>query len=125
MARLRGYRLTEMALPTAVWALHFIAVYSLAGLACGQDWQRDTIAGFEGVTWLIIGVTLCSWTALAFLGAMAWRGRRAQPPPDQARDATQQRRRFVSSLTLALCAAAALAVTINVLPVFLLPTCAG
>ncbi len=127
MSRLRGYRLTEMAMPAVVWAVHFVAVYSMAGLACEQGWQRGRIAGLETVTWLLAGATLLSWLVLAFIARSGWRGRAAQPGADDARCVRpdQARKRFLSTVTLAMAAIAALAVLFTVIPVFLLPTCAG
>lgn len=129
MSQLHGYRLSEMATPAVVWALHFVAVYSMAGLACGQGWQRGRIAGFEMVTWLMITITVLSWLVLALIAWRAWRGRNAQPSPAEtgagAKGAGHARKRFLSTVTLALAAIAALAVSFTVIPVFLLPTCAG
>ncbi len=130
MSRYRGYRLTEMATPAVVWALHFVIVYSMAGLACGQGWQRGRTAGLEAVTWLMVATTVLSWLVLAFIAWRAWRGRTtAQPARDEAgagaTDASQARKRFLSTVTLAMAAIAALAVSFTVIPVFLLPTCAG
>lgn len=124
MGRFSGYRLTEMAVPIVVWAVHFVTVYSMAGLACEQDWQRTRVGGAEMVVWLIGGFTLLSWGALAVTARIAWRGWRAQQDQETA-GAARGRRRFVSWLALALSAAAAVAVAFTVIPLFLLPTCAG
>src|SRR5690606_19246891 len=51
----RQWRLTWIASPFVVWGLHFVAVYSIQGLACGRAWP---VAG----AWLGMGLA----TAPAF-----------------------------------------------------------
>jgi len=125
MTRLNAYRLTEMAMPAVVWAVHFVVVYSMAGLACGQGWQRERIAGLEAVTWLMAVATIAAWLVLAFIAWTGWRGRQATRSAGQPLDNIQVRKRFLSTVTLAMAAIAAMAVLFTVIPVFLLPTCAG
>lgn len=125
MARRTAYRLSALAVPVAVWALHFTTLYSLAGLACSNDWARSRWGGMEAVGWLMLGVTVAAWAVLFLFGRKAWSAWRAQPAPDDASGHQQLRRRFLSRVTLVLCGAAALAVTFTVIPIFLLPTCAG
>lgn len=125
MSRLNAYRLTEMAMPAVVWAVHFVVVYSMAGLACGQGWQRERIAGLEAVTWLMVAATIAAWLVLAFIAWTGWRGRQAMRSAGQPLDNIQARKRFLSTVTLAMAAIAAMAVLFTVIPVFLLPTCAG
>ena len=50
-ARISPWRLTGMATPLALWAAHFLAVYIMQGLACGEGWQRQPVAGLELVRW--------------------------------------------------------------------------
>ena len=44
LQRIGPWRLTGMATPLVLWALHFVAVYSMQGLACAEDWQRQRAA---------------------------------------------------------------------------------
>lgn len=125
MARRAAYRMSALAVPVAVWALHFTTLYSMAGLACSNDWARSRWAGMEGVSWLMLAVTLAAWAVLSLFARNAWRAWRAQPAPEDAHGQEQLRRRFLSRVTLVLCGAAALAVAFTVIPLFLLPTCAG
>ncbi len=125
MAGRAAYYLSAMAIPIAVWAVHFVTLYSMAGLACSNGWARSRWGGLEAVSWLMLAVTLAAWTLLFLFGYKAWRAWRAQPPPDDAIRQEQVRRRFLSRITMVLCGAAALAVTFTVIPLFLLPTCVG
>lgn len=120
-----AYRMSALAVPVAVWAVHFTTLYSMAGLACANDWARSRWGGVELVSWMMVVVTLAAWTLLLLFGRKAWRAWRAQPSPDEATGQEQVRRRFISRVALVLCGAAALAVTFTVIPLFLLPTCAG
>ncbi len=125
MAWQAAYRLSGLAMPVAVWAVHFTTLYSMAGLACSNDWARSRWGGVEAVSWLMLAVTLAAWALLFLFGYKAWRAWQAQPPPDDATGQEQLRRRFLSRVTMVLCGAAALAVTFTVIPLFLLPTCVG
>lgn len=116
-------RLTGIAAPMAVWALHFVAVYSLQGLACGEGWMRQRLAGMETVSWVLIALTALALAAIARLGWRAWRVRcretRAPRP-----DAAGRRRRFAATATALAAALAAIAVSFTALPVPMLPPCA-
>lgn len=125
MAGRVAYRLSALAVPVAVWALHFTTLYGMAGLACSNDWARSRSGGMEVVSWLMLGVTFAAWAVLFLFARKAWRAWQAQPAPDDANGQQQLRRRFLSRVTLVLCGAAALAVTFTMIPIFLLPTCAG
>lgn len=114
------YRLTGIAAPLAVWALHFVLVYAMQGLACAQGWQRAPWAGREAVFWWLLLATLAAAVAIACLGLRAWRGWRAER---SALDEGAGRRRFAARLALASAALALLAVAFTATPIFLLPTC--
>jgi len=121
---LSPWRLTGIAAPMAVWALHLVAVYSLQGVACAEGWDRIRFAGLEALTWWLLALTLAALMALAWLGLRAWRGWQAacsgtEHPPRQT-----ARRRFSAAVTGALSAMAAVAVCFTTIPVLLLPGCA-
>lgn len=120
-ARLGPYRLTGLAAPLAVWALHFLAVYIMQGLACGEDWQRARVAGLELVTWWLLAATALAIAAIAWLGLRALRLRRvaAAETGDDGR-----RRHFTATVTAATALMALIAVIYTALPVVLLPPCA-
>ena len=117
-----AYRLTGMAAPMAIWALHFVVVYSLTGLACGRGWYRSVVAGQHVATWILIAVTLLAWAVLAWLGWNAWRRSKMQA---DAGSAASPRRRFVARMTLALAWLAILAVAFTALLVLMLQPCEG
>lgn len=121
MSAPNAYRLTVMAAPMAIWALHFVVVYSLTGLACGRGWYRSIVGGQPIATWVLIAVTLLAWAVLAWLGWSAWRSRKQADTGSPA----SPRRRFVARMTLALAWLAILAVAFTALPVLMLPPCEG
>lgn len=115
---LAPHRLTGIAAPMAVWALHFVAVYAMQGLACAQDWQRAPLAGREAVFWWLLLATLVALGVIAALGLRAWRALRRPGDADAAR-----RHRFARRVTLAASAMALVAVAFTAIPIFLLPAC--
>ncbi|WP_149194357.1 hypothetical protein [Luteimonas suaedae] len=114
--------LTGMAAPMAVWALHLLAVYSLQGLACAEDWQRTRVAGLEAVTWWLLALTVAALAAIAWLGARARRAWRLETTA-AADDVPARRRRFTAAATTILAVIAAVAVTYTAVPILLLTTC--
>ncbi len=111
---LKPWKLLGIAAPMAVWALHFVAVYSVQGLTCAEGWSPR--AGF----WAMLGLTVPAIGAIAWLGLRAWRLARALPGEEAAR----RRSRFAAQAT-GLCALlAAVAVLFTLAPVLLLPVCA-
>lgn len=119
-AFLAPHRLTGIAAPLAVWALHFVLVYAMQGLACAQGWQRTPWAGREAVFWWLLLATLAAAVAIAWLGLRGWRGWRVQC---RAQDDGARRRRFATRLAMATAAIALLAVAFTATPIFLLPPC--
>lgn len=117
-AFLAPHRLTGIAAPMAVWALHLVVVYAMQGLACAQDWQRMPLAGREAVFWWLLLATLVALAAIAGLGLRAWRALRLPAGDDAGR-----RRRFATRVTLAASAMALIAVAFTATPIFLLPAC--
>lgn len=122
-----GSRLVVMAAPLGVWALHFVLVYSLTGLACVE----------AGVTRYWLGVpaprgALLLWTATALLmvggmGVLAWREHRrlsAQlSTADDSARAALERKCFSARVAVLLATVAAVAIAFTIIPVFVLPDC--
>jgi len=120
---LSPYRLTGIAAPMTVWALHFVVVYSLQGVACAEGLDRHRFAGAEALAWWLSGLTVAALAALAWLGLGAWRGwKDARPGSDEPTRAA--RRRFAAAATGALSVMAFVAVCFTTIPVLLLPGCA-
>ncbi len=117
-ALLAPYRLTGMAAPMTVWALHFVAAYAMQGLACAREWQRLPWGGREAVFWWLLLATLAALVAIAGLGLRAWRALLRS-----ADDHAVRNRRFATRVTLAASAMALLAVGFTATPIFLLPPC--
>lgn len=120
---LSPYRLTGMAAPMAVWAVHLVAVYSLQGVACVEGLDRIRFAGAEALAWWLCGLTAIALVAIAWMGLRAWRGwRTARPGSDVP--ARAARRRFASAVTAALSVMSIVAVCFTTIPILLLPGCA-
>ncbi|NYZ61212.1 hypothetical protein [Luteimonas deserti] len=116
--------LTRMSAPFALWALHFVALYSLQGLACAQQLWRSRIGGLELMTWVLAAVTLAILAAIGWEALRAWRIHRALLGRDDSGRAEQSRRRFMVVLSLLGAAISALGVTFTAAPLALLQTCA-
>jgi len=115
--------LTRMSMPLVVWALHFVTVYSLQGLACARALWRAPVAGLETMTWVLWALTALALVVIAVFGAAAlrgWRSARAQP---DGRTETA-RMRFLTALSALVALIAAIGVVFTAVPVALLPTCA-
>ncbi|MDQ3618081.1 MAG: hypothetical protein M3374_05115 [Pseudomonadota bacterium] len=151
--RLGPYRLTGVATPMAVWALHFVVVYSLVGLGCEHGWHLQRVSGLSLLGWTLLLATLVALGAIAWLGKRAWRGwngagdlsphnasengvpqngasrihpaRHAPAPhdPPSAADALHRRQRFLSMATALLAMLAFIAVVFAAVPMFMLPSC--
>lgn len=131
LERIGPWRLTGMAMPLAVWAAHFLAVYIMQGLACGEGWQRQRIAGMEMVGWWLLLATLLAWALIVWQGVRALRCRRlaafevrAARGNGSPMEAAARRRRFMAVLTALVAGIAFIAVLFTALPVVLLPPCA-
>src|SRR5690606_142158 len=119
------------ALPLAVWAAHFLAVYIMQGLACGEDWQRGRVAGLGMVSWWLLLATVAALAVIAWQAARALRCRplagfevRAAGDAQTPVAAAARRRHFMSMLTALVSVVAFIAVCFTALPVLLLPPCA-
>ena len=129
--RIGPWRLTGMATPLAIWAAHFLAVYIMQGLACGEGWQRERVAGLEMVSWWLLLATLVAFVLIAWMGAWALRCRRlaafevrAAADADHSAALAARRRRFMAALTALVSLVAFIAVAYTTVPVLLLPPCA-
>ena len=120
---LSPHRLTGMAAPWAVWALHFVAVYSLQGVTCAEDVLRREVAGAETASWILLALGVIALAATAWLGLRAWRAWR------QARRVVQpavavRRQRFSSAVVMLSALLASVAIVFTTIPVLMLPPCA-
>ena len=116
--------LTRMSAPFALWALHFVALYSLQGLACARQLWRTPVAGLETMTWVLWALTALVLAAIAWEALRVWHIRRALPVGEGAGRADLARRRFMTVLALLGAVIAALGVMFTAAPLALLPTCA-
>jgi hypothetical protein len=126
LERLRKNGLLTMAAPMTAWALHFIAIYSLVGLACERGWTLHAIAGMNILVWQLALLCVVTLALLAWLALRAVRASKldAAGTSPARQDVAVKRRRFVARVTLALCLLAAVAVLFTTIPAFLVPTCA-
>lgn len=124
MSRPPRITLTRMSVPYALWALHFVALYSLQGLACAQQLWRDRVGGLELMTWVLWALTALVLAAIAFEARRAWQIRRALRASDETGRADHERRHFLVTLTLLGAAVSALGVVFTASPLAMLPTCA-
>ncbi|MCD9098335.1 hypothetical protein LU699_10420 [Luteimonas fraxinea] len=115
--------LTRMSMPLVVWALHFVVVYSLQGLACARALWRAPVAGLETMTWVLWALTLLALGVIALFGASALRAWRIARAQTDGRTETS-RLRFLTALSALVALIAAIGVAFTALPVALLPTCA-
>jgi hypothetical protein len=100
-----------------IWAVRFLAIYSLTGLACARGWV-DPAGGFGA---LQIVVVLLSIVALAGCAAILLRAGAhvRDPSPDEA----EENDRFIHYVAGSVAALAALAIVYEGLPFFLIPVC--
>lgn len=127
MTRLAPARLVGMAAPFGVWALHFVLVYSLAGLACAEAWAAREWLGVRVFVWAML-----LWTAVA-LAVIGWLGRRARDArrrldreletADASVRPELERQCFSARVAVLLAALAAVAVAFTAVPMFVLPHC--
>ena len=131
LEKIGPWRLTGMAAPLAVWAAHFLAVYIMQGLACGEGWERERFAGAEMVTWWLLLATLLAFIAITWMGVRALRARRhaafevrAAGDAERPLASVARRRRFTATLTALVALVSFIAVAYTTIPVLLLPPCA-
>lgn len=105
----RRSRLLWIAAPFLPWALHFFAIYSLQGLACGRGWS---IAGAYAA---MGALSLACLAAVAWIGGRAWRQARSSHTRGDAGMAAR--------LVALLSGLSLLAIAMTTLPVLLLSPC--
>lgn len=123
MQALSPHRLTGIAAPWAVWAAHFVTVYSLQGVVCAEDVLRRELAGAELATWILAALGIVAVAATAWLGMrglQAWRQARGDMQPD----VTTRRERFSAAVAGLSGLLASIAIIFTTLPVLMLPPCA-
>lgn len=120
---LASTHLLGIASPMLVWALHFVIIYSLQGLACARGWRQVQILGLDGVNVLLILLTAIAIALLAWTGLRAHR-RWRQLENDARTAPAARRRRFATAATGLLSLLALVAVLMTALPLFFLPPCA-
>lgn len=118
----RRARLWPVALPPAIWAVHFLASYLTAAVWCAK--LSDRAGTLAGARWAIAGYTA---VALLMIGACAWRALRMhnfgnEPlPHDEA--TAGDRHRFLGFATLLLSGLSAVAVLFTALPAAIFSGC--
>ena len=126
LRRDRTYPLSALAAPMAVWAVHFVVVYSLVGLGCERGLLLQRVAALPMLSWNLMLVTAAALALIAWLGwhalrrwrALRNRGDAATPPPPAPHE------RFMRLATALLALLAFIAVAFTATPVFMLRPCA-
>lgn len=85
--------------PAILWALYFVASYSIQGAGCALGWDRPALLGLD-----VIQVTLLTFTSLVLalllaIGIWSWRALRsiARTPPDPGADIHVRQARFLAA----------------------------
>jgi hypothetical protein len=94
-----------------VWAVHFLGIYALTGIACARP---GVAAGWLGLAWEGWAIVLAGITAAAVLALTLLL---------RSRSGDAQNRGFVQWTSRALAALAVLAIAWETLSVFLVPAC--
>lgn len=115
------YPLIAVAVPMAVWALHFVVVYSLVGLGCERGVLLQPLARLPLLSWVLVLVTLAALAVIAWLGWRAWRRWNALGVEQVPR--VQPRERFMRLVTAMLALLAFIAVVFTATPILMLPPC--
>ena len=124
LRRDRPYPLSALAAPMAVWAVHFVVVYSLVGLACERGVLLRSVAMLPVLTWILALLTVTALATIAWLGWNAlhrWRMLRASagtPATPRSSEA------FMRLATALLALLAFIAVVFTATPMLMLPPCA-
>jgi hypothetical protein len=123
--RLAPWRLFGMAAPMGVWALHFVFVYSLVGLACAEGWPAIRMGGVRLLTWTMLGSTVLALALIGGLGLRAWRARQCVSANGENATPARvlDRHRFMTLVSSVLALVAFIAVVFTSTPMFMLSTC--
>ena len=116
--------MTRMVVPYGLWALHFLSLYSLQGLACARQLWRTSTGGVEIMTWVRWALTAAILAAIAWQAMRAWRIRRTLLASPDAGRTEHSRRHFMVNLCLLGAAISALGVVFTASPLAMLQTCA-
>jgi len=119
----RPYPLSALAAPMAVWAMHFVVVYSLVGLACERGLLLQRVATLPVLSWVLMLVTAVALALIGWLGWHALRRWRALRTRDDTATPSQPHERFMRLVTALLALLAFNAVVFTTTPVFMLPPC--
>jgi len=118
-------RLISVVSGMIVWAVWFVAVYSLTGVGCRAGWNQ---AGWAGTNLLTLTLVASAILALVLIG---WCGRRGHVMWRQARDGggargqdAAQRQRFIGMATAVLAGIAAIGTLLTAIPMLMLDPCA-
>lgn len=95
-----------------IWAVHFLVIYSIHGIACARPGLASVWVGLSASGWLILGATGLALTAMAFA---YWRLHTRIPPPGNSR--------FLPWLAGTLSLLSGLAVIWETIPLLWLPAC--
>lgn len=95
-----------------IWAVHFLFIYAVNGVACARPASYDMWAGFPVSSWIIVAASLLALCAMALIY-----GRRHTRLPQLGHPG------FLSWLAGALSLLSALAVIWETIPVLLVPAC--
>ena len=118
-----GTTLWQAIAAPSVWAVHFLVVYPGVAVYCakvGRGAPLDPMLPF------VLGATA---VALALIGAMlvsAWRKRKPSVTGDDLTfeaNNPEERHRFLTHLTIALCTLSIVAVLYTTMPIFFVETC--
>lgn len=109
-------RLVGAALPMVAWALHFVTVYGVVGVACG----RASAGEGPGLVVALLLLTALALAAVAWQGLRGWRLRRREREAGTG----PQRRGFMAGVTVLVAIIAFVSVLLTATPILLLPPCA-
>lgn len=104
-----------------LWAVHFVAVYSLVGVGCEEGWQRTPVLGTNGLTLLLVSITLPALSLIAWIGWVGWQSHRQASRGGGSED--RGRWRFLGLITLALAVLAFISTIMTAVPIMMLPPC--
>ncbi|HWQ13212.1 MAG TPA: hypothetical protein VNL77_10450 [Roseiflexaceae bacterium] len=105
--------------PPVVWAVHFLAIYGVVALTCWAGLSRWTLLGLAGQAAVVLAATL---VALALIGWAGWTayGAWSAARADEEAPGWQA---YAGRAGALLSGLFALAVVLETVPAFVLPTC--
>lgn len=107
-----------------IWAVYFVAVYSLQGLGCVEGWQFAGGA-VNPLTAAMVALTAVALAAIAWNGRNAWRAfTRAGTDDTQAAD-RRERARFLGLLGVWVATLSFIATVYAAIPILMLDPCAA